>query len=95
MRTTIHLDDRLHAHARQVARESGRTLSAVIETALREYLARAPGSHVVLLTDSGDGLQPGVDLANSSSLQDLLDGITPENIHGEVDFGPPLGREVW
>jgi antitoxin MazE len=25
----------------------------------------------------------------------LLEGITPENRHEEVDWGPPVGREVW
>jgi antitoxin MazE len=28
------------------------------------------------------------------ALDDLLAGITPENVHGEVDFGKPEGREV-
>ena len=27
------------------------------------------------------------------TLEWLLAGITPENLHGEVDFGPPVGRE--
>lgn len=26
-------------------------------------------------------------------LADLLAGITPENVHPEVDFGAPVGRE--
>lgn len=95
MKITIRLDDRLHARARQLARESGRTLSAVIETALREYVARVTVSRVVLITDSGRGLPPGVRLDHSESLCDLLDGITPENVHEEIDFGPPIGREVW
>jgi antitoxin MazE len=29
------------------------------------------------------------------SLQELLDQITPENIHGETDWGPAVGREAW
>jgi antitoxin MazE len=28
-------------------------------------------------------------------LADLLKQITPENLHKEVDFGPPCGNEVW
>lgn len=28
------------------------------------------------------------------SLDDLLAGITSENIHAEIDTGPPVGREV-
>lgn len=27
-------------------------------------------------------------------LADLVDGITPENRHAEVDFGEPVGREI-
>jgi antitoxin MazE len=28
-------------------------------------------------------------------LADLLDQVTPENLHGEVELGPPQGREAW
>ena len=28
-------------------------------------------------------------------LADLLKGITAENCHGEVDWGRPVGREIW
>ncbi len=26
---------------------------------------------------------------------ELVDKITPENMHGETDWGPPVGKEVW
>jgi antitoxin MazE len=29
------------------------------------------------------------------SLDDLLAAVTPENVHGEVETGPPMGRESW
>jgi antitoxin MazE len=29
------------------------------------------------------------------SLNELLAGMTPENRHDEVDFGAPVGREVF
>ncbi|MGG6267403.1 AbrB/MazE/SpoVT family DNA-binding domain-containing protein [Leptolyngbya sp. AN03gr2] len=29
------------------------------------------------------------------SLDELLEGITPENLHAAVDFGEPVGNEVW
>lgn len=29
------------------------------------------------------------------TLDELLDGITDENRHAEIDWGPPVGREVW
>ncbi|MBM4229012.1 MAG: AbrB/MazE/SpoVT family DNA-binding domain-containing protein [Gammaproteobacteria bacterium] len=27
-------------------------------------------------------------------LEDLLEAIAPENLHGETDSGPPVGREA-
>jgi len=29
------------------------------------------------------------------TLAELVDKITPENMHGETDWGPPVGKEVW
>ena len=29
------------------------------------------------------------------SLEDLVEGITPENIHGEMNWGAPVGNEIW
>ena len=34
-------------------------------------------------------------IRNEYSLAELLNGITSENIHSEVDFGAPVGNEVW
>ena len=28
-------------------------------------------------------------------LDELLAGITEDNIHPEVDYGPPVGKEFW
>jgi antitoxin MazE len=32
--------------------------------------------------------------ARSHSLDNLLDGITPDNRHTEIDFGAPQGKEL-
>ena len=29
------------------------------------------------------------------TLERLFEGITPENRHDEIDWGPPRGREFW
>ena len=29
------------------------------------------------------------------TLEELVEGITDENRHGEVDWGRPVGNEVW
>jgi antitoxin MazE len=28
-------------------------------------------------------------------LADLVAGITPENMHEPIDFGAPIGKEIW
>ena len=34
-------------------------------------------------------------VAEPVTLEWLLEGITPDNVHSEVDFGPPVGKEIW
>ena len=72
MRTTIRLDDQLLKSAKRVAHDSGSSLTAVIEDALRHALSRKPAKHprkpVKLTTASGHGVQPGVDLDDSAAL---------------------------
>ena len=29
------------------------------------------------------------------TLEELLEGVTEENLHGEIDWGKPVGKEVW
>lgn len=29
------------------------------------------------------------------SLSELLDHVTPKNLHGEIDWGKPKGKEAW
>ncbi|MGH7476978.1 MAG: YlcI/YnfO family protein [Longimicrobiales bacterium] len=78
MRTTVRLDPHLLADAKRLALETGRTLTRVIEDALREALARRAQPRarepVELPTFRGAGLQPGVDLDDSSGLLDLMEG---------------------
>ena len=77
MRTTVRLEERLLAEAKKHAAESGRTLTAVLEDALREALARrrlhAKAKPVRLKTYKGRGLRPGVDLDDGASLLDLME----------------------
>ncbi len=76
MRTTIRLDEQLLAETKQLAARTGRTLTAVIEDALREMLARrrlsANRMPVSVKTVLGRGLLPGIDLDDSASLLDTM-----------------------
>jgi hypothetical protein len=77
MRTTVRLDDELLTAAKRLAVESGRTLTAVIEDALRQVLARRGDSRAgpvrLPVSRSAGKLQPGVDLDDSAALLDLME----------------------
>jgi plasmid stability protein len=75
MRTTINLDDALLAEAKQVAARTGRSLTAVVEDALRQSLYRrdpATRRAIELPVFGEGGPQPGVDLDDSAALFDLM-----------------------
>jgi len=77
MRTTVRLDDDLLREAKRYAAEKGTTLTAMLDQALREILARqdrrppAPGKS--LPSFKGRGLLPGVDLDDAASLLDQME----------------------
>jgi hypothetical protein len=77
MRTTIRVNDELLREAKIAAAEDGKTLTELVEDALRERLARrgaVPASRRVSLpTFKGTGLLPGVDLDDSAGLLDLME----------------------
>ena len=104
MRTTITIDDALLAEYKRVAADTHRTLSYVIQDALRETLVRrheAAGRQPVRLpVIGGGGLQPGVDLDDNARLLELLEGerdaglregTTPADATGVPDDDPSSG----
>lgn len=78
MRTTIRFDKQLLIQAKKLAAEGGTTLTALVEDALRETLARRkPPRHrsrLRLTTFGRGGVQPHVDLDNSASLLERMEG---------------------
>jgi hypothetical protein len=79
MRTTIRLDDQLLVAVKKLAAEKGTTMTAIIDDALRQALARRKASkrrsRVRLTTFGGRGLQPGVDLDDTASLIDRMESL--------------------
>jgi len=77
MRTTITLPDELLAQIKRLAAASRSTVTALIEDALREALAKRRGrrqnKRVDLKTYGKQGLLPGVDLDDTASLLDLME----------------------
>jgi antitoxin MazE len=65
---------------------------------------RIPGPYAKDL-DLKEGMEVNVSLVEGGlllqphraryTLEELLEGITPENLHGETDWGEAVGRESW
>ena len=74
MRTTLDLEDRLLRAARQWAARHDRTLTSIVEDALREYLRPRPSGafKLELLTKRGT-MRAGVDIDDRDALYDLMD----------------------
>jgi hypothetical protein len=79
MRTTITLDPELLSEAQALAARTHRTLTQVIEDALRETLARRPGVLPTFGPTSRQtgGLMPGVDLDSNAALLDIMETDDP------------------
>jgi hypothetical protein len=77
MRTTIRLDDQLLKEVKKLAVDSGRTLTAVIEDALRDAIARkqqkAQKREWISLPTTTADIMPGVNLDDSAALLVLME----------------------
>lgn len=77
MRTTVRLPDALMRADKRRAQQTGRTLTQLLEDCLRAELRQPVQASRVcepLPTYRGSGLRPGVDLSDSSDLEDLMAG---------------------
>lgn len=72
----------------------GDGLAVVIPPEIAAQTGLTAGAEVVVAIENGTIViyPPGV---KRYTLEELVAGITPENVHGETDWGPPVGREVW
>jgi hypothetical protein len=76
MKTTLNLDERLLREAKKRAAGEGRTLTSVVEEALRAALTERPANEAFELhlpIVRGDR-PPVVDVADRDSLYDLMEG---------------------
>lgn len=80
MRTTINIDDSLLTQVKRLAAESHRTLTSIIEDALRASLSKRSDAVKSreperVLTFRGTGVRPGVNLDSMAELRDIMDGV--------------------
>jgi antitoxin MazE len=71
----------------------GNSLAVRIPKHLAEQTAITEGSEVELgVLDGAVTVRPK---ARSYTLEELLDQVTAENRHDEIEWGEPAGKEVW
>jgi hypothetical protein len=76
MRTTIYIDDHLMTRVKEVAARTGKTMTAVIEDAIRQSLEdKHPRERkrIRLTTVGGKGPRKGVDLDDTASILELME----------------------
>lgn len=91
MRTTLTIDSQILAEFKRRAAEKHRTLSGLIEEALREHLSRGRDQAATKPLDfpivGGGGVAPDVDLTSNAALSDYVD-----RADGAYErFTPPAG----
>jgi antitoxin MazE len=71
----------------------GNSLALRIPKPLAEQAGVSAGSEVeVTATEHEIVIRPA---KRRYRLKELVDGITPQNVHAETDLGPPVGKEAW
>jgi antitoxin MazE len=71
----------------------GNSLGIRLPKILAKEAGLEEGTKVNLILE--DGKVVLVPVKAKETLEDLVARITPETLHGEIDFGKPKGREVW
>ena len=72
----------------------GNSLAIRIPRSLADQIDFRPDLPVSL-TINGNDLTITPIREERETLERLLDQITEDNRHDEVDFGPPVGEEIW
>jgi hypothetical protein len=92
MRTTVRIADALLAEAKAYAARHNRSLTSVLEDALRELLSRQSDrvEHTSVRLDVffGDGLMPGVDIDSSARLHEFVDEEQAERLRTDLGTEP-------
>ena len=71
----------------------GNSLAVRIPASCSKDLGLEEGTQLdISVVEGGLLLRP---CRRTYTLEELLEQVTPENIHGETDWGPPVGRESW
>ena len=70
------------------------SLTLTIPSAIANAINITPDSEITFEIVNGTLILKPQEKTDST-LDELLASITPENCHGEVDWGHPVGQEQW
>jgi len=73
----------------------GNSLAVRIPAQVTRDMGIVDGSKAEIREEEGRLVLTIVKEKPSYTLAELLEGITPENKHAEVDTGPGVGKEEW
>jgi antitoxin MazE len=69
-------------------------LTLTIPSAIANAIPMTPNSEITFEISNGTLILKAQE-KTEYTLDELLAGITPENCHGELDWGNPVGQEQW
>ena len=69
-------------------------LTLTIPSAIANAISMTPNSEITFEISNGTLILKAQE-KTEYTLDELLAGITPENCHGELDWGNPIGQEEW
>jgi antitoxin MazE len=72
----------------------GNSLAIRIPSSVIQDLALSENSSVQI-TSNGVVATIQPKKRKRATLNELVTAITPDNIHNEVDWGKPVGKEIW
>lgn len=70
----------------------GNSLAVRIPSAFARQVGLSADTPVRIVVE---GTRLVIEPANRLRLDELLEQVTPENLHDETDWGTPVGRELW
>jgi antitoxin MazE len=73
----------------------GNSLALRVPKAMAQEIGASDGKAAEMSVRDGKLVIEVTKPKRRNTLDELVAGITPENRHEEIDWGPPVGNEVW
>jgi len=84
----------LEVAVRTKVQKWGNSLAVRIPRSFADEVGLSEGAAVEMrLSESGLSIEPVP--VPQATLEALLERVTPENLHDEIDAGAPVGKETW